>query len=263
MSLVFAALMPHTPLLLPHVSTKELYQLPKTRAACQLLTEELYASYVDTLIIISAHAGIQDEAFSVAGAPELDLTFTEFGDLHTYAPLKNDLELSARVRERCLRESLPVITRTSSELDYASAIPALLLRPGIRFNRIAVIGTSALPLKEQFDFGYALKDLILESTTRYGVIVSTNLAHTLHTDAPFGYHKSGEIFDAEVRARLQDYNTSRLLSMDRAVADQAEQYALPPLILFLGMVQRMHYRYRELAYEHPMGVGYLTAQFTF
>lgn len=263
MSLVFAALMPHTPLLLPHVSTKELYQLPKTRAACQVLTEELYASYVDTLVIISAHAGIHEEAYSVAGAPELRLSFTQFGDLRTYAPLQNDLGLSARVRERCLRESIPVTTNVESELDYASAIPAQLLRPGMRFNRIAVIGTSARPLKEQFDFGYAMKDILLESTTRFGVIISTNLAHTLHTDASFGYHKSGELFDTEVRERLRDYNTSRLLNMDPAIADNAVQYALPPLVLFLGMVQRMQYKYRELAYEHPMGVGYLTSQFTF
>lgn len=263
MALVFAALMPHTPLLLPHVSTKEMYQLPKTRAACQWLTEDLYAAQVDTLVIISAHAGAHEQAYSIAGSPELHLTFTEFGDLHTYPPLKNDLAFAARMRERCLQESIPVATLAAPELDYASAIPALILRQGIRLNRIAVIGTSGLSLKEHYDFGYTMKDLLLASTTRYGVVISTNLAHTLHTDAPFGYHKSGELFDAEVRERLQDYNTSRLLSMDRAIAEEAEQYALPPLLLFLGMLQRMNYRYRELAYEHPMGVGYLTAQFTF
>ncbi len=263
MALVFAALMPHTPLLLPHVSTKEVYQLPKTRIACQRLTEDLYAAQVDTLIIISAHAGAHEQSYSVAGAPELHLSFSEFGDLHTYTPLKNDIAFAARMRERCIRESIPVATLSDSELDYATAIPTLMLRQGIRFNRIAVLGTSGLSPKEHYDFGYTLKDLILSSTTRYGIVVSTNLAHTLHTDAPFGYHKSGELFDSEVRERLQDYNTSRLLSMDPHIAEEAEQFALPPLLLFLGILQRVQYRYKELAYEHPMGVGYLTAQFTF
>lgn len=263
MALVFAALVPHTPLLLPQVSTKEIYQLPKTRTACASLSEDLYASQVDTVIIISAHAGAHEQTYSIIGAPELHISFSEFGDLRTYPPLKNDLVFAARMRERCQRESIPVATIASPELDYASAIPTLVLRQGIRNNRIAVVGTSGLPLKEHFDFGYAMKDLLLSSTTRYGVVISTNLAHTLHSDAPFGYHKSGELFDTEVRKRLEDYNTSRLLSMDPAIADHAEQYALPPLLLFLGMLQRMKYRYRELAYEHPMGVGYLTAQFTF
>jgi MEMO1 family protein len=263
MALVFAAIMPHTPLLLSHVGTKEKYQLPKTHTACQLLAEDLYAARVDTLIIISAHAGEHEEHYSIAGAPELRVSLTAFGDLRDYPLLKNDLVFVARLRERCKRQSIPLATLAPSTLDYASAIPAHILRSGLRFNRVVVIGTSGLSPKEHYEFGYVIKDMLLASTTRYGVVLSTHLSHTLHTDAFFGFHKSGDQFDTEVRERLQDYNTSRLLSMDQATAEDAEQYALQPLLLFLGMLQHMHYRYRELAYEHPMGAGYLTAQCLF
>ena len=260
MSLVFAALTPHSPLLLKHVPTEN-DSLPDTRTAFAYLQDELLASHVDTLIVLSAHAGEHDEVFTVFGNDLLHPSFTQFGDINTHPSFSNDLQFVSQLKEASKTQHTPLTLNCESTLDYASAVPLMLLRDGLRKNTVATIGGSAQSPKDHFDFGYLLKDIVLNSAKRYGVIVSTDLAHTLVTESPSGYSPAGQQFDDEVREKLANYNTTALLQFDETIAENAVQCALEPLLIFLGMIQRTPYTYKELAYETPGGVGCLTAQF--
>ncbi len=261
MSLVFAAIVPHSPLLLDHIGKSQTEKLGQTRKAFDQLQDELYGSRVDCLLIISAHAGKSPDAFTVLGNNTLTPDLSDFGDLQEYSSVTNHLPFVSSLRESADEQGIPLIVDSSATLDYASSIPLMLLSNDITDPTIAVIGTSDLDRKTHFDFGYVLKDIVMNSTTRYGILLSCDLAHTLSTDAPAGFSRSGEQFDTTIRQRLQDYNSSALLQLDDQIAQEADQCALPALLIFLGLTQRMGYQYKELSYEFPFGVGYLTGQF--
>ncbi len=235
--------------------------LPQTRKAFAHLQDEILASHVDTLIVLSAHAAEHDDAFTVFGSDVLHPSFTQFGDIKEHPAFTNDLQFVAKLREVCRKEDVELALTSDAEVDYATAVPLMLLREGVRKNKIVTIGGSAQSRKAHFDFGYLLKDIVLNSSTRYGILVSTDLAHTLATESPSGYSPAGQQFDDAVREKLANYNATALLSFDEKVADEAVQCALEPLLIFLGLTQRTSYTYKELAYETPGGVGYLTAQF--
>ncbi len=252
MALVFAGLTPHSPLLLEKLGKEKTKELSATLDAFEKLKHELYAAQCDTIIVISPHANEHDESFSVRASEVLKPNFTDFGDLTEYREFKSDLSFVAGLGVKKLHEE---------KMDYASAIPLLLLTQEEKTPKVVVIGTSEADLKDHFDFGYKLKDLILDSTKRIGLIISSDLAHTLNTDAPSGFSPFGEKFDTMIKERLADYNASALLQMDEEIINESQQCALNPILVFLGILQRVDYKYKELAYEHPFGVGYLTAQF--
>lgn len=261
MSLVFAGLVPHTPLLLPYIGKEQAQKLTQTNQAFLALSQEIYAARLDTVLVISAHAGMHDQAFTLYGNEMLRPNLSEFGDLQPYEPFFNELSLVSHIRERAAQENIPIAIQPQEELDYASAVPLLLLRRSIRKDTVLVLGTSAASRKEHFDFGYLLKDIVMNTTKRVGVLVSCNLSHALLTDSPSGYSPSSEKFDMAIRQNLEGYNATGLLQMDETMAQEAVQCALPAILMFLGLMQRVDYSYKELSYEYPFGVGYLTAQF--
>lgn len=261
MALVFAALVPHTPFLLDHIGKENTKKLEKTREAMAQLTQEMYAAHLDTVVVISPHAGLHNTTFMLAGNDELGVDLTEFGDLQKYQPFFNELTLVNAIREMGKRENIPIALNSDPAIDYASAIPLLLMRSALRKNTISIIGTRHSARKDHYDFGYALKDIFFASRNRIGILVSSDLSHSLHTDAPSGYSPFGEQFDASIRDRLKDYNAMSLLTLDEEIVEGASQCALGALLILLGILKRVRYTYKELCYEHPFGVGYLTAQF--
>ncbi len=261
MALVFAALTPHSPLLLEHLGKEKTKELEQTTLALTELKHELYAARCDTIIVISSHAGEHDNVFTVLGGAAIAPDLSDFGDLKEYGSYSVDTQFISGLRERIKQDSISLGVVHNEHMDYASAIPLMHLTESETSPKVVVIGTSEASRKAHFDFGYIIKDLILNSPKRYGIIISSDLAHTLQTDAPSGFSPFGEKFDSAVRKHMTDYNSDALLKMNEQLAVESQQCALPALLVFLGIMQRVNYTYKELAYQHPFGVGYLTAQF--
>src|SRR5262245_47834651 len=62
--IVFAAIVPHSPLLLPSIGKDKSEALAKTIAAYKEIEEALYLSKAETIVMISPHAQAYPDAFS-------------------------------------------------------------------------------------------------------------------------------------------------------------------------------------------------------
>ena len=80
MSLAFAAITPHPPLLIPGIGKDKLSTLTNTKKSLELLEQELYTAKPHVIIIISPHSSIFDQAFSVNAHTSFRSTFEKFGD---------------------------------------------------------------------------------------------------------------------------------------------------------------------------------------
>ncbi|MFA5127568.1 MAG: AmmeMemoRadiSam system protein B [Patescibacteria group bacterium] len=261
MSLVFSAFTPHPPLIVPSIGKTELKKLSKTSSAFKELERNLYAAQPEVILIISPHGSFFPDVFTVNSCVKYTADFKDFGDLETSCEFNGDFEMTHRLRDATKRKHFPATLISEPRLDHGSSVPLIMLAGKLTGAKIVQLGFCDLDFKTHLDFGALIKEQILLSNRRVAVIASGDMSHALSTDAPAGFNKAGAEFDKKIRELLMAGNISGILNLDEKLIKNASECGLRSLLILLGILQKMHYDYRELAYEAPFGVGYLTAEF--
>lgn len=261
MSLVFAAITPHTPLLVPTIGQSNAKKLEKTAYALGRLEEELYAAHPDMLIIISPHGAIIPDAFTVNFCDKYQTDLKEFGDLATKPEYKGETHLPYHIRQASQDNEIKTILISNPTLDHGVSVPLLYLLAHLPKLPIMPIGYSNLDWKQHLDFGYVIKEQIMKTNRRIAVIASGDLSHALSTEAPAGFNPQGPIFDAKVQEILSSHNTTGLLQLPPELLVDAAECGFRTFLILMGILRDINYKYESYAYENPFGVGHLTANF--
>lgn len=259
MSLVFAAIVPHSPLLVPGVGKEHISQLAKTVEAYKRLEEDLYASRAETVIIISPHGEIKN-VFTLNLSPEFEGDLEEFGDFSTKSKYLGDVGLAYQIRED-LETKSPLQLASNMKLDYGTYVPLFLLAGAMTDVKIIPITYSTLNLEAHLDFGRALKRVIVMSQRRVAVIASGDLSHRLTKEAPGGYSPKAEKFDNKICELLQKHKVYEILSLNPELIAEAAECGLKSILILLGLLDGFKVTPQRLAYEAPYGVGYLTLRY--
>lgn len=259
----YSAFTPHSPLLLSSIGKENTGKLNATLDAMRVLHEELYASRPDVIVTISSHQHAHANAFSINLHDEYLVDFSEFGDLSTQGEFTPELELISRIQEHAQKEHLPFTLDSDAKLDYGVGVPLTLLVEQEKKPSLIPISYSHLSPKIHVQFGRMLKDVFLASNKRIAVIASGDLSHALSSDAPAGFHPSGEQFDQIVLQSLEHLSLSQLLSIEPELLKDASESGYRSLLILFGILDHMHVRAEILSYEHPFGVGELVTQFHF
>lgn len=256
----FAAITPHTPLLIPGVGKENIAKLETTTAALKHLEEELYVSHPDAIVVISSHATQHKDAFSLNLHDEYLIDFKDFGDLATSQILEPDLELATAIEAHMQKHGVPFTLDSSASLDYGTGVPLFFLTEHLPDVKIVPVSFSGLPAKEHLRLGTELKDVFEHSNKRIAVVASGDLSHCLTSDAPLGYKPEGEEYDNKILEAVKGISTSSLLSMNQSLIEDAHACIQEQLLVLFGILERKKNRVEILSYEHPFGVGYLVAQ---
>lgn len=259
--IVFAGLVPHSPLLIPGVGREKRDLLSKTLEAFTALERALYVAKPDTIVLISPHAPLYPDAFSANMAPHYLGTLKAFGDHQTTVSAEGDFLLLDRLQRELRRDGVPFTLSSSAELDYGYTVPLLLLTSHLTDWKLVPLAPSALDAQAHVDFGKVLHDLLHRESSRVAVIASADLSHKLTATSPGGASAEGPAFDATIRAKVAVLDTEGLLALDPHAIEAAGQCGYRPIMTLLGVLQTMNAKPRELCYEAPFGVGYLTMQF--
>lgn len=256
----FAAITPHTPLLIPGVGKENVAKLEATTTALHLLEGELYASHPDVIVVISSHATQHKDAFSLNLHDEYVIDFKDFGDLATSRILEPDFELATAIEVHMQKHTLPFTLDSSASLDYGTGVPLYFLTENLPNPKIVPVSFSGLSAKEHVRLGTELKDVFEHSNKRIAVVASGDLSHCLTSDAPLGYKPEGMEYDNKIIEAVTGLSTSALLSMDLELVEGASACIQEQLLILFGILERKKSRVEILSYEHPFGVGYLVAQ---
>jgi AmmeMemoRadiSam system protein B len=259
--LVFSALVPNSPLLLPSINKEASAKIQKTSDAFDALADELYASHPETIVLIGEHPTIYKNSFSINVADPYEFDLSAFGNLGFEMKLQPNMRLIDKLQRSLRSKELPCTLTTDQSLNYASAVPLQRLAHNLPKLQLVPICYSKLPAKEHFQFGQAIKDEIMNSDKRIAVIATGDMSHALSSDAPAGFTQEGEQFDKTVQELLTQKNTSGLISLDADLVELAHERSYRPLLVLMGLLDRISYTPDVLSYEAPMGVGYLTVEF--
>lgn len=262
MSIVFAAITPHPPILLPSVPENVRERLAGTRAAFGDLEKELYAAQPEVIVIISAHTGAFKESFTVNAHPDFIANFSEFGDLETKPVWRGASALATKI-SHIPNSPVPVRLVNDQIVDHGVGIPAWFLTEHLPNVKILPVGFSTLSPKQHLDFGEHLKEVLIPSGTRIAIIASGDLSHTLSARAPGGLNVNGKKFDHAVQELLFAKNTVGLTSLDPHMVSASKECGYRSILVLLGALKNIDARFESLSYESPFGVGYLTGLFRF
>jgi aromatic ring-opening dioxygenase LigB subunit len=259
MALVFSGIVPHSPLLLPTVGKEARPLLQKTLDAIKKLEQELIAAKPETILIITPHGEQLSDAMIMNLNPEYGCDFSEFGDLTTKCRWRSDVMLIDRIREDFKTKHLPLVLDSNPFVSYGAAVPLSLLTAKLPQVKIVPLLTSGLEARDHFNFGKELKDEIMSSTAPIAVICSADLSPRVSQESPEGFSPRGVAFDEKVLDACNKSEPLQLLDIDAAWAGEAKACGYKPLALFAGMMHDVKHECVVLAYEKPLGVGYLTA----
>lgn len=264
MSLVFAAIVPHPPLLIPEIGKDKAEQLSKTKSGFEQLEQDLYIAKPQVIIVISPHTGRFKEVFTVNAHTHFLSNYEEFGEFSIKKEWKGVPDMGARIAQRAVEnESFPVRLISEEKLDHGVGIPLHFLCAHLDGVKILPIGYSELDTKMHLSFGEHLRHIIFDTDKRVAVVASGDMSHCLRADAPGGYHADGQIFDNTLTQLLETRNTVGVTQMDQSMIKNAQECSYRSTLILLGMLRDMDYTFKNYSYEAPFGVGYLVGNFVF
>ena len=260
--IVFAATVPHSPLLIPTVGKDAREKLTKTLQAFAELEQSLYLAKPDTIVMISPHAQMYPDAFSGNVADTFTGVLKEFGDHGTTVTAKVDFLLLDHIHRMMRNEQIPFTLTSQPELDYGFTVPLLLLTPHVEKWKLIPLATSLLDGRTHFEFGRQLKCVLHAEERRVAVIASADLSHHANASSPQGARPEGEQFDTSVRQKVLALDAAGLLAIDPTILERAGQCGYKPILTLLGTLEGINCTPRELSYEAPFGVSYSVINFS-
>ncbi len=263
MPLIFSAITPHSPLLIPNIGKKNLELLADTEKSYQKIKEELKTEEIESLIIISSHSGFEDEIFNINLSPQFQINFEEFGDFSTKKEVSGDIVLAHQIQKESEsgEEDIRIIDKPN--LNHGIGVPAYLLTEEIKNLKIIPLYCSSASLEKHWDWGGKIREAVLKSQKRIAVIISADLSHKLSKRSPAGYSSKAAQSDQKIIKQLQNKNFSELAKMNPESLKETATEGIKSIVVLGGILDKMEYKSKLLSYEHPFGVGYMVMKINF
>lgn len=263
MPLVFAAITPHPPLLIPEVGQSDRERVKKTVTALESLGSLIDEADPEVLIIISPHNLIYPDAFNVNAMANLCGDFGQFNAPEISFTFKNDLDLASKIIKKADENSIKVVPynneKTVFELDHGTLVPLYFLTRELPQVKVLPIAYSFLDKIDHFSFGQLLGDIFKNYPKRVAFIASGDMSHRLLENGPG--KEAGQKFDQIVVNSLKNNDPLEILEIDQNTRELAGECGYNSIITLLGVLDKDNYQPKVLSYEGPFGVGYLVCNF--
>lgn len=256
-----AAIVPHSPILIPNIGKENQTQLESTIKAYQKLASDIREKEIESIILISSHGPIRPGIFSIGLNERFNINFEEFGDFSTKFELLCDLELSQIIREGFINdEKVQMISR--SGLDHGASIPLYLLCYGLKEIKVVLIYVSGSGLAKHYHFGEQIIKKIPKSFKKnIAIIASGDLAHCLTKKAPVKYSPKGAKFDQKIIEAIKKDFHEEISGLNQELLKEVKACGTRSISVLMGALSGLEYEAKVLSYEYPFGIGNLTAEF--
>jgi MEMO1 family protein len=261
MSLNFAGISPHPPIIISGIGTPEdLEKTGSTILGMKKLATAFVNAEIDTLVIISPHSLVYPDKFNICGMKKLFGTFASFDHPDLIVESQNDLDFVATLQNATNNAGINSVTFDNDgeffELDHGLMVPMYYLSKNQEYSfRVVPVAFSGLPRANHFAFGQALLDACKKSTNRIGILASGDLSHRLLQNP------IGKKFDETLCNDLKNGNARDILYYDEELVEGAGECGYRSILILLGAVSDINAKAEILSYEGPFGVGYLVANY--
>ncbi len=266
--IVFGAISPHPPIIIPEIGGSEIKKVEKTIKAMKKLTKILKEAEPDTLIVISPHGLTYPDRMNVCSMPKLEGDMAHFGHPEIKFKYENDLDLAIEINKTANKEGIETLLYDSGaenrtyELDHGVTVPLYYLTANLTRIKVLPIAYSLLDRLQQFGFGQVIAEVTAkDSKKRIAIIASGDLSHRLIPAAPAGYTPTGEKFDKQLIKALGKNDTQEILNFEEDFLEEAGECGYRSILILLGALNDLKTKPEVLSYQGPFGVGYAVVEF--
>jgi aromatic ring-opening dioxygenase LigB subunit len=143
-SLVFSAIAPHPPIMVPEVGRESIAGVVDSIDAMAELTRRLINSGAESVVMISPHAPLEVDSFVAYDGPEVYGDFANFHAPETTFALRVDEELLVAIKKAAASQNYCVSTLREHDLDHGTAVPLYFLLQNGWEGRVVRLGYSVL-----------------------------------------------------------------------------------------------------------------------
>lgn len=263
--IIFSALVPHPPIIIPEVGKKQTKKVKSTISALKKLADGLEKSDPSTIIIISPHSLAYPDRFNINMMPKLKGDFSQFGDNNTELSFANNSDIANKIITKSEKHGINTLAYDNNQptavLDHGALVPLYYLAKNLGKVEIVNISISSLDKNMHFAFGEIIGEVAHKSKEHVAVIASGDLSHRLIQESPAGYSKAGKEFDKLLLDYLKNKDVQGILEMDEDFIEEAGECGYRSLLILLGTISKQNSKTEVLSYEGPFGVGYAVVNF--
>ncbi len=260
----FAAVVPHSPLLIPTINRDNLAKTKKTIDSLEMISRIISEVGPEALIMISSHGPVLEDAFSLNLSQEYFGDFKTFGDLTTKLELDGNLELNYKIKENFETNfsDIPLTMITEPNLDYSFSVPLYYFIKKYKEFSLMPVGSCGLDYQKHLEFGQKLKEELILNNKKVGVIVSANFCNCSEEETSKNIFP-GKNFDQKLIKLIQNRQINQFLNLDQKLIKKFKEVSLPSILVLLGILKDLSYKTEILSYETPFGAGQAVINFNF
>ncbi len=259
--LKFVAITPNSPLLIPEIGKENTAKFKSTIQAYREMEENLYATEIDTLIIIA-----RDEnsipAPVINFSPAYHGDFSDFGNFSLKPSYSGDIALTEELKKYFLTDRL--MTTTIENLDYQILVPLHFLlahKKEIKIIPLWPRENSENDGEQNFNFGKKLCEALIDSNKRIGLIATMQTSKQLNKNSSQGYSLKAKKLDQKIIELVKKQKYEDLLAMNIRQARAFGFNEITSLLLLAGALSKVKHKITSFAYEYPFGIGSLAVNF--
>jgi aromatic ring-opening dioxygenase LigB subunit len=197
-------------------------------------------------------------SFTVNSANTLRGSFAKFGVDEIYE-FENDFSFADKLAFAASMNEIPAHLHESF-LDHGTLIPLYHLLKNIN-PKVVSLSFSMMDYAAHYRYGDIIRELNIKGFGgRVAVIASADLSHKLTPASPAGYSPSAQQFDQGIVHYLGANDQASLLALQPVALLEAAECGMRSIIILLGALHGLSIKFDLLSYEHPFGIGYLTAR---
>ncbi len=254
MSIQYACVLPHPPLILPEIGRGEERKIQHTIEAYQAIANHIARIKPETIVLVSPHAPMVRDGFFLAQS-EMDVG--DMGRFNT-AQLKYAYPLDEEFNE-ALINIRPDIRPSVMDLDHGSIVPLAIIKESYDAFKLVRIGISGLNREHHRGMGKAIQQIANQLNRKIVFIASGDLSHRLKADGPYGFNPDGPRFDHKVKQIFTSNHLEELFDLPTNQCHEAGECGYRSLLVLAGVLDGLDIQSEVLSYEAPFGVGYLCA----
>lgn len=266
--ILYAALTPHPPLIVPEIGAEDINQVTATIKAMKAVLAQLAATKPDLVVVLTPHGNVFSDCFSILEEAELHGDFKNFGRADINMQYVNDLDFVYQLQKNSRENDLYLLGisrenaqkhRLNSELDHGILVPLYYLeQTGIK-AQIAAISIGMLSSIDLYKFGTLIQKTADQLKRRVAIIASGDMSHRLKAEGPYSFHPDGSVFDEQIRELIRLGNIEAILNISSDLRENAGECGYPSIVIMLGALDGYELKSKVFSYEGPFGVGYLVA----
>jgi MEMO1 family protein len=255
--IIYSAIVPHSPVLIPNIGKENLESLKKTSASVKQVNFNLYNLVPDTVIIFSPNHNSENQGkININQSEKFLVDFEGFGDFETKKNIKGDMKLAYQIHQHFeTDDSLNLIHE--EKIDHGAGIPAFLLNQEQKEISVLPIFYGNQSIKHHFEFGQKLFEFLQTKNKRIAILGSGDLAHQSQNNKSVAKKLDRLIFDLIKRKKYE-----KLFDIEENNTHDVEICGLRAIAMLAGIMSRTNHQTNILSYEAPLDVGYLVAEFT-